>query len=198
MTAPAFARLRTFARAERGTACELCAREVREHAHLWDLAQACLRCVCRACEIVAGSAHAFRRLPNEVRRLDELTLGEADWHALAVPVRLVYFTRDTAGLATACYPSPAGPVASRLSGAQWRILSDRDPAIAALEPEVQALLVCQLEHAAQAWIVPLDRCLELTARVRGEWRGLRGGVRWWQAVEDFFGALERASGAASC
>ncbi len=198
MTAPAFARLRSFARRERGAACELCARELVEHAHLWDRAQARLRCVCRACETVAGAASAFGRLPREVRRLATFVLSEADWQALAVPVRLVYFTRDAAGLATACYPSPAGPVVSRLSDSQWSTLTRRDPALDALEPEVQALLVCQLESSAQAWIVPLDRCLELAALVRGEWRGLRGGPGWWPVVERFLSGLEGAPEAASC
>ncbi len=66
------------------------------------------------------------------------------------------------------------------------------PAIAALAPNTEALLVFA-GPPFQAWVVSIDRCFELTARLRGEWQGITGGEKAKHAVRDFFDALARSS-----
>ncbi|MFC7583816.1 DUF5947 family protein [Nonomuraea antimicrobica] len=107
------------------------------------------------------------------RRRERLT-GFA-WTGLGAPVRTVFLVRDSAAERPVMYyPSPAGAVAAPA----WD-----DPALARLEPDVEALL---LDRDHGAWIVPLDDCYRLVGLVRARWQGLTGGSAVRELIDRFF------------
>ncbi|MEV0387029.1 DUF5947 family protein [Nonomuraea sp. NPDC050643] len=155
--------------------CDLCGEPVPpEHRHLFDLTVRELRCACRACQVLfdhtAAGGGQYRLVPRRRERLTGLA-----WSGVGAPVRTVFLVRDSgAGVPVMYYPSPAGVVA----GPAWD-----DPALARLEPDVEALLLDR-EHGA--WIVPLDDCYRLAGLVRSRWRGLTGGPGVREQIARFF------------
>ncbi|MFE9174495.1 DUF5947 family protein [Streptomyces kebangsaanensis] len=176
-----------------GEVCELCAAPVpEEHRHLYDTAEAEVRCACGPCSVLftgsgAGGGH-FRIVPRRRVRLPRV-----DTAALGVPVGLVFFVPRDDGTVTAQGPSPAGAMRWEVDAAAWRRLADRFPQLATVEPEVEALLVNTVQEFDHHWIVPIDDCFRMVATVRREWRGLSGGGRVWPAVQEFFAELTERS-----
>ncbi|WP_030183451.1 DUF5947 family protein [Streptomyces sp. NRRL S-813] len=169
--------------------CELCAAPVpEEHAHLYDTAQAELCCACGPCSVLfAGDGAGGGRFRLVPRR--RIRLRGVDTQTLGVPVGLVFFVPHADGTVTAQGPSPAGAMRWEVDAAAWRRAAERCPELAALEPEVEALLVNTVRGLDHHWIVPVDDCFRMVAVVRREWRGLSGGNRVWPAVEEFFAGL---------
>ena len=177
--------------------CDLCSEPLgSRHAHLVDLREQALRCVCRACAILfereaAGGAH-YRIVPERVRLLDDFRLGELDWVALRIPVDLAFFFHSSAAArVVALYPGPMGATESLLGLEHWQRLVAENPALASMEPDVEALLVDRTRGKRDGWLVPIDACYELVAVFRTRWKGLSGGSEVWDAVEGFFAELRR-------
>jgi hypothetical protein len=93
----------------------------------------------------------------------------------------------------AYYPSPLGPTESQLKLSAWRDLQDANPALAAMAPEVEALLVNRTEHHPGAWVAPITDCYRLVAVMRTGWTGFSGGGAIWAQLDRFFGELDRAA-----
>ena len=56
---------------------------------------------------------------------------------------------------------------------------DADPAIAAMMPDVEAVLLRHLDPGFTAHVTSIDVCYELVGIVREHWEGLHGGDDVW-------------------
>jgi hypothetical protein len=185
------------ARAEAVERCDLCSAPIAaDHRHLLNVSARRLVCACSACAtLFPGKSigeQRYRLIPDRVRRLGDIELGDVAWAALAIPVDMAFFFFDTAvGRIVALYPSAVGVTESRLSLPAWETVTQQSPAIASLEADVEALLVNRTRGAHEEWIVPIDRCYRLAGLIRQHWKGLAGGDEVWQQVDDFFDTLRR-------
>ena len=90
----------------------------------------------------------YVRVPKEARRLAGFRLSDAEWDALGIPIGLAFFFESTPeGRVLALYPGPAGPTESLLPLDAWAGIAARNPALAELEPDVEALLVNRVNGA---------------------------------------------------
>jgi hypothetical protein len=162
--------------------CALCAAAVGErHPHVVEVAGGKLLCACAGCATVLDQPTGkFRRVRDRVVRLADFRPEPA----LDVPVGLAFFRNRPAGVLV-FYPSPLGAVESPVEPEAWAALVRRNPEVATMEAEVEALLV----RKGDAAIVPLDRCFELIGLVRRDWRGFSGGDEVWRTVDRFFEEL---------
>jgi len=179
--------------------CDLCGEPIsHEHRHLLSLSSGELLCACRACAILfdqaAAGGGARRLVPTRRLRLAGFDMTDAQWESLRVPVNMAFFTYHTAaGRMTAFYPGPMGPTESLLDLETWTDLERRNPALAELAPDVEALLVNRVRDARQYFLVPIDECYRLVGLIRVHWKGLGGGPAVWKEINQFFADLgERA------
>jgi hypothetical protein len=130
----------------------------------------------------------WKRVRHRIERLDDLRIDDAQWSALALPIRLAFFLRATnPDRRLVWYPSPAGVTEAPLSqGASEELLSRLD----ALEPDVEALVVDRRD-GARCFRLSIDECYRFVGLLKRHWRGFGGGVDLWQKVEQFFVELER-------
>ena len=175
--------------------CELCGEPVEpEHRHVLDLHERRLLCACRACTILfdrkgAGGGH-FRLVPDECRLVDDFALDDALWSRLRLPVEMAFFFHSTpAGRTVAFYPSPLGATESLLELEAWKELESKNPVLASLEPDVEALLVNRTGERHEYWLVGVDRCYALVGLIKTRWKGLAGGQEVWDELAAFFAAL---------
>jgi hypothetical protein len=208
-TATTMPRLRRLANAERaapGTAlpsvpggerCGLCAVVVPDdHAHMMDLRARTLLCVCRACAVLfdqrsAGGSH-YRRVNDRCEPLGGRGLSDQQWAALGVPVAVAFFTRSTAaGGVVGHYPGPLGVTEAIVDAGSWRSIERGNPALATLEPDVEALLADRRGETPRYWLVSIDACYALAGVMRRHWKGLAGGSDVQDAVTAFFAELDR-------
>lgn len=187
-----------------GPRCEMCAHPIeREHAHVVDIQDRRLLCTCRACYLLftsSGAAHGrLRAVPENYRRAADLSIDDAAWSQLQIPVRTAFFfTSSQTGRVMAFYPSPAGATESQLGLGAWDEIAQGNPAVAALEPDVEALLVHGWRGGGfDCFLVPIDACYELVGRVRQTWRGFDGGEQAWREIDDYFAALRVRCGEVS-
>lgn len=174
--------------------CDLCLELLPpDHGHLLDTGEDQVLCSCRACSILfsrpAASDGRYRLLP--VRRTP---LAGIDAAGLGVPVGLAFFVLQPDRTVLAHYPSPAGATRWQVDPGAWQGVMSGSPALADLEPQVEALLINTTGDRREAWIVPVDDCYRLVAIVRREWRGLTGGDRVGPQIEGFFDELRRKHG----
>jgi hypothetical protein len=183
--------------------CEFCGAPIDDpHGHLVDLPRRMLLCVCRPCYLLflqdgAGGGR-FRAVPERYRELTDFAAAHQSWSALQLPIGLAFFlTHGATGRTTGFYPSPAGATESQLPLDAWADLVRTVPALADLEPDVEALIVRSIDtntaptagRTSLALIVPIDVCYELVGRIRRAWRGMQGGDELWRDVEDFFARI---------
>ncbi|MEV0590696.1 DUF5947 family protein [Nonomuraea cavernae] len=179
--------------------CELCAGPVPPgHRHLLDLSARELRCACRACAVLfdspAAGGQSHRLVSDRRWLLDGFALDDQTWAGLRIPVRMAFVLQDSAAGRTALfYPSPAGAVESPLDEHTWRELTETNPVLGRLAPDVEALLVNRTGEAREHWIVPVDECYTLVGLLRTHWRGLAGGAEVWAEITHFFTELRRRS-----
>ena len=65
----------------------------------------------------------YKRVPRDVTALDGLTISDAQWEALRLPIDLAFFYHSTPqARVVACYPSPAGATESLLELETWQEL----------------------------------------------------------------------------
>lgn len=190
------ARLQQFARALRVVAeehCELCSAPIApDHPHLTEPAKRRLLCVCRGCALLLGNREDRKYIcvPERARILADFRLSDAEWDAFGIPIGLAFFFHSTAEeRIVAFYPGPAGPTESLLDLTAWSGLVANNPALAELEPDVEALLVNRVNGARDYFAVPIDRCYGLVGLIRGRWQGVSGGREAWAAIDAFFNEL---------
>jgi hypothetical protein len=175
--------------------CDLCGESLgHEHSHLFDVERRSLACACVACSVLfQGPRAKIRRVPRKALCLEGLVIGDAQWEALEVPVRLAFFSRSSAlGNVIAAYPGPAGAVESVVPPAAWEDVVKDNAALAELEADISALLVDRRGTNARYYLLSIDECYRLTGLVRSRWQGLSGGDAATRAVAEFFEGLVEA------
>jgi Family of unknown function (DUF5947) len=184
--------------------CDLCGTAISSvHQHLIEPAARRLVCACDACALLFDSATTtkYRRVPRDVRALINFQMTDAEWDGLHIPIGVAFFFKSSVQNSTlAIYPSPAGATESLLSLDAWQEIVDRNPALARMQPDVEALLINRLDlakHPAEYYLVPIDKCYELVGLLRSHWRGLSGGSEVWSQIRRFFDELRMQAGQAS-
>ncbi len=176
--------------------CEFCAADIGErHGHVADVAQHRLLCVCRPCYLLfspeGSGGGRYRGVGEEVRRIGDLTLDEARWDALRIPVDVAFFFDQTGAEQTlAFYPGPAGATESLLDLGAWADVVRENPVLGSLERDVEAALLRRHDGELSCYVVPIDACYELVGIVRRSWTGLGGGPEVWRDIDAFFHELE--------
>lgn len=177
--------------------CELCAAPLsREHQHLLEPAKRQLVCACDACAILFSQSRdgRYRRVPRTIEHWQDFQITDTQWAGLGVPIALAFFFQSTAHeQLTAVYPSPGGATETLLPVEVWAALSEENPALARLEPDVEALLVNRMNGARDYFRVPIDECYKLVGIVRMSWHGLSGGAELWKKIADYFENLKARS-----
>jgi len=172
--------------------CELCARALEgRHAHLLDPQARRILCACDPCAFLfQDGAGRYRRVPRDSFFLSDLALDNLQWEALSIPVNLAFFFFSSpAKRVVAYYPSPGGATESLLTLEAWEGIAAAHPRIRQMQPDVEALLVNRVASPPDYYIVPIDRCYELSGIVRKHWQGFTGGDDVWREVANFFAAL---------
>lgn len=176
--------------------CEMCAAPIAdEHGHVVNVGSRSLLCSCRPCYLLFthnDAALAYRAVPD--RYLSFAELPAPVWDALELPVGTAFlFLNSTLERVVAFYPGPAGATESELSLEAWEQVVATAPALATLQPDVEALLVHTTDHHAEAFLVPIDVCYELVGHLRQLWRGFDGGQDVRRRLEEFFGQVRAKS-----
>jgi hypothetical protein len=183
---------------ERVEMCELCAKPiVPEHQHLLELDKRRVTCACDACAILFSGTtrQRYKRIPRDVRRLNDFKMDDQEWESLLIPIKLAYFVRSTElGRVVAQYPSPGGAMESSLDFEYWDSIVDRNPVLKKFEPDVEALLVNRISDSARYYRAPIDHCFRLVGIIRTRWHGLSGGSEVWDVIGGFFDELDQRSG----
>lgn len=132
----------------------------------------------------------YRLIPDRRLYLSDFEMSRAQWESLRIPVDMAYFFYSSAAdQVVAYYPSPMGPAESMLRPGTWEALEARNPVLAEMAPDVEALLVNRVQGASDYFLVPIDDCYRLVALLRMKWRGFSGGEEVWQEIGRFFTAL---------
>jgi hypothetical protein len=197
----AFSNLRGLVRQQKTRErCDLCGVGLLpEHQHLIDPKAHNLVCACPACALLFPSTGPtkYKRVPRRIRFLKDFQMTDAQWDSLLIPIGMAYFAKSSVeNRVLSFYPSPAGPTESMLELETWNDIVEQNPALGAMETDVEALLVNRLDHIRQAseyYLLPIDKCYELVGLIRSQWRGLSGGSEVWEEIRRFFKELkERA------
>jgi hypothetical protein len=188
-----FARRATEATLAAVERCDLCSEPVPgRHRHLLESGTRQVVCVCQACSLLfsrpAASLGKYRLIPDRHLYLANVTLTDAEWDSLRVPVGICFVTTGRA-----FYPGPMGPTEAVVDPSTWAALVARYPILGTIEPEVEALLVNRARGARDHFIVPIDTCFGLAGLIRTRWRGLSGGTEVWLEIGRFFESLRKRS-----
>jgi hypothetical protein len=181
--------------------CEMCAEEIGEdHPHVVDVVGRGLLCTCRPCYLLFtadGAELRYRAVPDRYLSFPGFTIGAGQWDELEIPVGLAFFfTNSVQGRTVAFYPGPAGATESELPLGAWDRIVAAEPALTALAPDVEALLVRMPDRPGTdpaAYLVPIDRCYELVGALRMAWRGFDGGREARDLLDAFFADLAARS-----
>ncbi|MDQ1643479.1 MAG: hypothetical protein QOJ90_2830 [Actinomycetota bacterium] len=176
--------------------CEMCAAPVAdEHQHVVNVASRSLLCTCRACYLLFthdDATLAYRAVPDRFLVFPDLAVPV--WDELELPVGTAFlFVNSALGRVVAFYPGPAGATESELPLAAWDRLAAGVPGLAALRPDVEALLVRSTEQKVEAFLVPIDVCYELVGHLRMLWRGFDGGQDVRRRLAEFFDQVRAKS-----
>lgn len=186
-------RVRHFVRPPSVERCEFCAAVIpSRHQHLVETAARRIRCACRLCAtaMTARGNGDFRLVPQRSDVLNNFQLSDAEWDALQIPIGMAFVFQSTPeGRPVALYPGPAGATESLLTLDGWAQLVGRNPVLASLRPDVEALLVNRTNGQREYFRVPIDRCYALVGIIRRNWRGFAGGKEAWDAINQFFAEL---------
>jgi hypothetical protein len=207
--------LRRFARrpdaAARESRCELCGERLAgEHRHMVDVRQRSIACACAACALLfTRSGGRYRTVPDRVCHDPGAPLTSAEWAELQIPVSIAFFFENSAldprgddppypprGRVIASYPSPAGVTECELDLAAWDSLAAAHPLLAALEPDVEAILIVggapggpRAAGPVEAFLVPIDVCYSLAGALRRDWHGFDGGAGVRRVLAELLGSL---------
>jgi hypothetical protein len=193
----AFATLRSLVRKPgEAETCDRCGIAVpKKHQHFIEPQSGRLVCTCDACTTLFQRGETtYKRVPLIPHFLNDFRLTDAQWDSLMIPIGLAFFLkRSVAQRVVALYPSPAGAVESLLSLDMWTDILAENPALAGMEPDIEALLVNRLRSPAEYCISPIDQCYELVGLIRTRWHGLSGGEEMWTEIHKFFRDLKDSS-----
>lgn len=169
--------------------CEMCGAPVAdEHGHVVNVESRSLLCTCRPCYLlfVADDAKlAYRAVPDRYLAFPGLPVPV--WEELALPVGTAFlFVNSRLERVVAFYPGPAGATESELPLEAWERVVAAAPGLAALRPDVEALLVRAQDQAVEAYLVPIDACYSLVGQLRRLWRGFDGGSEARACLAGFF------------
>jgi hypothetical protein len=177
----------------------MCGEDITdEHSHVVNIESRSLLCTCRPCYLLftregAGRGN-YRSVPERYLTDPSFQLSEARWEELQVPVAMAFFFYNSMlGRIVAQYPSPAGATESLLDLNAWSSIAAENPLAAALEPDVEALIVHRANGRNESYLVPIDACYELVGRVRMHWTGFDGGPEARQDITEFFDEVRRRS-----
>ncbi len=182
--------------------CELCGEKLAgEHRHLVDPQRRSIACACTACALLftraagrsvpAGKQARYRTVPDRVCHDLRAPLTDAEWAELQIPVAIAFFFVNSAlDRVVASYPSPAGVTECELDLAAWDRLAAAHPLLAALEPDVEAILVIHGD-GTQAFLIPIDMCYSLAGTLRLNWHGFDGGTEVRRILADFLADLRQ-------
>lgn len=179
--------------------CELCSEVIPEdHRHLLDLNNHAVICACQACAVLFHEQRArggtYRLIPRRYVSMTDFQMSDEQWDELMIPVSMVYVFRDSKeNRVRAFYPSPAGATESLLALESWEELVSNNPILHELAPDVEALLINRVQDAHEYYIVPIDACYQLVGLIRLSWKGLSGGEKVWNAIDEFFGEIRNKS-----
>lgn len=184
-----------------GERCEMCAEPIAEdHQHVVGLETRSLMCTCRGCYLLFTDQHAslrYRAVPDRYLSFPGFAFSQADWNDLQIPVGLTFlFKNSIQGRVVAFYPSPAGATESELPLESWDQIVAKNPRLAALLPDVEALLIYGADRGLgdfSCHLVPIDACYELVGTMRKTWRGFDGGQEARAAMDGFFASVETRS-----
>lgn len=192
-----FITLRRLAQPRKATEqCEFCSAGLSAaHRHLLEVADRKVICACDACALrFENAVGRWKLIPRDPRVLSDFRLTDMEWEALALPINLAFFFKSTpAQRVVSMYPSPAGATESLLTLAAWESMVERNPNLAGMEADVEALLINRLHATREYYIAPIDRCFELVGLIRVHWRGLSGGDKVYQEIKEYFAALKKQS-----
>jgi len=179
--------------------CDICNAPMPEdHRHLLHLEERRIVCSCEACWAMHSGDAEYRPAGMRTLWLERFDCDEEAWGSFQIPIGLAFFMRSgmTGGI-VAFYPSPAGATESELDLATWDALVARNPLLADLDPDAEALVVNRLAEPPQYAIAPIDDCYRLVGLVKSSWEGISGGSALEQALPGFFAALRSRAGTAT-
>ena len=179
----------------------MCAEAIAEqHQHVVDVTSRSLMCTCRACYLLftaEGAQLRYRSVPDRYLAFPEFQLGPGQWDQLEIPVGLAFFFHNSAmGKTIAFYPGPAGATESELPLDAWSIVTQANPQLGLLSPDVEALLVRTPGRGTgevSCHLVPIDACYELVGQLRTVWRGFDGGSEARARIDEFFAMVAKRS-----
>jgi Family of unknown function (DUF5947) len=178
----------------RDEACDFCNSALDErHTHLVDLHSRALLCVCRPCGLLFSPEGAgqgrYRSVPDRCQSLGDGPIPA--WDLFEIPVGVAFFFfNSTLGRLAAMYPGPAGATESLIDLNGWTEVTSAHPAIAAMAPDVEALLLRRTPGHQECYLVPIDVCYELVGLLRRHWKGFDGGEEAARAMDAFFSRIE--------
>lgn len=197
-------RQRTEARESSTERCELCATPLHStHDHLLDPHARGVFCACSACAILfpdgattANSAQRYVRMRSRVAALPQAAVTEHDLVLLGAPVRLAVLCPSTLHDALfMVYPSAAGPVESRARLETWRQLAAKQPELAAVRHDRDAVIADLRAPSRAALHVSLDVAYELLGTLRGDTKAQAYSHNRFAAFEARLAALQRTGAA---
>lgn len=182
-----------------GERCEMCGEPIPdEHSHVVNTESRNLLCTCRACYLLfthEGAARGkYRAVPDRYLYDPAFAITDAEWDQLQIPVKMAFFfVNASLDRFVAFYPSPAGATESLLPLETWAAVMRANPAVAAVVPDVEALLLNRGSEGTECYLVPIDACYELVGRVKLHWKGFAGGDAVWREIDAFFAGLRERS-----
>jgi hypothetical protein len=189
--------------------CELCGETLgAEHKHLVDRRTRSIACACTACALLftrpagwsvpTGQGGRYQTVPDRVRLDQGTPLTAAEWAELRIPVAIAFFFVNSAlRRVVASYPSPAGVTECELDLAAWDRLARTHPLLAAVAPDVEAILVVRAHsritdgESDEMFLIPVDLCYSLAGALRLNWHGFDGGAEVRAIMAEFLGDIRR-------
>ena len=157
--------------------CDLCGTSMPEdHRHLLQLDERSIVCACESCWALRSGDAEYVPTGSRVVWLDDLDLPDDLWARFQIPIGLAFFLRTQGGV-VAFYPSPAGATESELDLGVWGELCAKNPVVADLEPEAEALIVDHRSETAASRDRPDRRGLPAGGAREGELAGHLGRLR---------------------
>jgi hypothetical protein len=189
------------AQAHRSARCELCGNGISEsHRHIAEVDTRKLLCSCRACSFLfdgnRGVRAKYRAVPQRYVDLAESAITAAEWEELQIPVGVVFFFFNSAlNRMVACYPGPAGATESLLPLECWNSIVRAHPVLDSLVADVEAIFVDNRRERESplSYLIPIDACYEIVARLRSHWKGFDGGNEARREINAFFAELRSRS-----
>jgi len=199
MTNAVLAKLRAFVTGAPVEECELCAVAISvEHEHLLEPDARRVFCACQACAALFARQETrqsarYLRVERRAARLHELSIDDATWAELGVPVGLAFFSaRARTGEVVATFPGRAGIIESFVPLRTWGELERGFPPLKAIQPDVEALLVRRTVRHQDYFRVSIDHCYELSGLLRTSDAPLSSPEL--AVVQGFFARLDERAG----